>query len=78
MPVLKSEKHERFCQLVANGEKPYKAYELAGYSAKSRQTGYRLLKKPYIAERIGELTMGAVVKPEVVGHARKVGVLCVD
>jgi len=55
MQALKNDKHECFCQLVAKGEKPYKAYEMAGYGAKSRQTGYRLLKKPHIAERITEL-----------------------
>ena len=54
MPCLPMLRQERFCQEIANGAGPDKAYEIAGYSP-NRANCYTLRKKPHIKARIAEL-----------------------
>ena len=54
MPCLPILRQERFCQEIAHGVSPDKAYEIAGYSP-NRANYYTLRKKPHIKARIAEL-----------------------
>lgn len=53
LPELKDERHRRFCVAVLDGNAPAKAYEMAGYQAKTPQSraaaASRLLKDVNIA-----------------------------
>ena len=53
IPELKDPRHRKFAELVLNGEKPAKAYQRAGFSAKTPQSratnAGRLLKNADIA-----------------------------
>lgn len=56
MPVLKNPKHERFAQLVSNGESYKKSAQLVGYTERSSESqGSKLASNPKIRERISEL-----------------------
>src|SRR5262245_43423116 len=59
MPILKNERHERFCQAIAAGMSQTDAYICAGFRAKpgkgAAQSASRLRKQPHIAERLAEL-----------------------
>lgn len=54
IPILKDERHRKFCKLVLGGVKPAQAYQRAGYKAKTPQSraaaASRLLKNVHIAE----------------------------
>jgi hypothetical protein len=54
MGSLRNWKHEKFAELVATGENPRRAYELAGYTP-HRANHNKLLARPDIAARIDEL-----------------------
>ena len=55
MTVLKP-RHEAFCQQFTMDPNAVRAAMVAGYASRTaRQQGYRLLKMPAVAERIGDL-----------------------
>ena len=56
MPVLEKQRWELFCIGVANGVEPMESYGTAGFrGGPNRASVYRLLQKPIIRQRIGEL-----------------------
>ena len=59
MAILSNPKHEKFCQLVAGGEPIFRAYQLAGYTSKSKKdqeaNGFRLYRIASVTARIREL-----------------------
>jgi hypothetical protein len=61
MPVLSNPKHERFAQLLVQGESAVNAYEQAGYR-RDDGNAVRLTKKPAIADRVQELTGRAAAR----------------
>jgi hypothetical protein len=51
-----SERHEGFCQAIARGVKPEKAYASQGYTAKgAAQSAWALLNKSEITKRVSEI-----------------------
>ena len=64
MPVLANARYERFAQIVANGKLTRAAYrETLGANARDPDVNScRWMKKPPIAERIGELKGEAAKK----------------
>lgn len=58
MPVLKNQRHERFAQLVAQGNSQIEAYKKAGYKD-DRAGASRLTAKDNIQTRINELLLAA-------------------
>lgn len=61
--MLRNAKHEHFAQLVSKGEKPGRAYVIAGYSENGAdQSACRLLKNAEIEARIAHL-QAAVEQP---------------
>lgn len=63
LPVLNDARHQRFADLVLNGQQPAKAYAMAGYSAKtpaSRATNSsRLLKNAEIQRYLAAMRQRA-------------------
>jgi phage terminase small subunit len=56
MASLPNPRHEQFCDLIAAGHPPARAYIAAGYSKKTAYTsGPRLLKTPSVSARVAEL-----------------------
>lgn len=64
MPALKNQRQERFCQLVAQGTVPVKAFPLAGYRP-HRSHPYRLGDTGRVKARLAELTKGLAMKTRV-------------
>jgi hypothetical protein len=65
MPILKNAKHEKFCQLVAQGKDAAPAYIYAGYAPKgSYQNASRLIRVDKIQSRIAEIKNKIVAKIE--------------
>jgi choline dehydrogenase-like flavoprotein len=64
MPTLKNPRHERFCQLRAEGKSAAEAYAEAGYLADYANAG-RLTRNDQIERRISELQARAARKSEV-------------
>jgi len=64
MPALKSQRQERFCQLIKQGLPPYRAYPAAGYKP-DNGAPYRLSEKARIKERIAKLTIGLAMQTRV-------------
>ena len=58
MPVLKNQRHERFDQLVAQGNSQIEAYKKAGYKD-DRAGASRLTAKDNIQTRVNELLLAA-------------------
>ena len=58
MPVLKNQRHERFAQLVAQGNSQIEAYKKAGYKD-DRAGASRLTAKDNIQTRVNELLLAA-------------------
>lgn len=59
MPLLDNARHEKFCQLTAQGFKRHEAYNQAGYDCKSKQvamqSGVKLFQRPTIKARVLEI-----------------------
>lgn len=72
MPALKNHKHELFAGFVAKGERPARAYALAGYQGKgSDQSASRLLKTSLVSARVVELreSLEAPAREEAIARA---------
>ncbi len=72
MPALKNHKHELFAGFVAKGERPARAYALAGYQGKgSDQSASRLLKTSLVRARVVELreSLEAPAREEAIARA---------
>lgn len=61
---LRHEKHERFAQLLAKGEKQHEAYLKAGYRGGEAQAS-RLAARPEVVARIAELLERAAARTEL-------------
>jgi hypothetical protein len=64
MPALKSQRQERFCQLLKQGVPAIKAYPMAGYN-EHRSAPARLCGNARIKQRLNELTRSLAVKTRV-------------
>ena len=64
MPALKNARAERFCQLVAQGIVPFKAFPMAGYSPHNANP-YRLSENERVKARLAELHKGLAMKTRV-------------
>ena len=64
MPALKNARAERFCQLVAQGFVPFKAFPLAGYRPDNSHP-YRLAENGRVKARLSELHKGLAMKTRV-------------
>jgi len=72
MPALKNHKHELFAGFVARGERPARAYALAGYSGKGAgQSASRLLRIPCVDARVKDLreTQDAPAREDAIARA---------
>lgn len=66
MPILANAKHERFAREYVIDNNATQAAIRAGYSEKTAGSqGFDLLKKPEIAERIGELTKRTLQQADI-------------
>jgi hypothetical protein len=64
MPALKNARAERFCQLVAQGIVPFKAFPMAGYKPDNAHP-YRLAENGRVKQRLAELHKGLAMKTRV-------------
>jgi hypothetical protein len=64
MGALKSQRQERFCQLIKQGVPAFRAYPQAGYAA-NNGAPYRLAENVRVKARIAELTRSIAVKTRV-------------
>ena len=64
MPALRNARQERFCQLVAQGTVPFKAFPLAGYRPHNANP-YRLSDNERVKARLHELHKGFAMKTRV-------------
>lgn len=64
MPALKSQRQERFAQLIKQGVPPYRAYPLAGYRP-NNGAPYHLAETRRVKARIAELNRGMAMKTRV-------------
>jgi hypothetical protein len=73
MPQLKNIRHERFCQIWPRGKlqgmSQGQIYQLAGFSTKSEHSAEtmasRLMQRPDIRNRIGEISQFSVTKAQI-------------
>jgi phage terminase small subunit len=64
VPILKNERHELFCQKLAEGRSATEAYVLGGFKS-SRKNASRLRAKEDIAARVSEIQAAGAKSAEV-------------
>jgi len=64
MPILKNQRHEKFAQLVADGESATSAYGKSGYKP-NRQMASRLMAKDDVRGRIEEIKEASAERAEI-------------
>lgn len=70
MGVLRNKMHEAMAQGLANGVKPFEAYQAAGYTGTELNNAYQIMKHPDVKKRKEELIKEKREKQESMSKAR--------